>query len=244
MNKRFVLMILLCSAVCYAPDPNKLDSVYEKKDMCRPCEIGEYFSLFFSLKYSFFWNSSIEKAFLGAAKEGNIKEVRAIVCRSIDSLCCNRGRSIRNDWNNMNQEGLKIAIEEGNFEIAKFLLINCRIRDDESDYDKVPVANDYKISIIDKLIENEHKYKDPVALAKIMKQRGVVPYFSKEKYRNYVFSSSDYEGEFIESKHLKAGSKSEIVQYYLKECGDDIEKKKKEIEEKLKKQAKKDSKKS
>ena len=219
MKNRLVLMILLCSDMCYSLESNELDSVYEKEnDLRGPCICTEYFWSWFNPAFYGSSKKSVKKAFFSAVKEGNIKVVRSIIFSSIDSIryndtdwsvmewnniktiiriiCCRPIDSIRyNDtggssviyWNNMKKEALKIAIEEGKPDIVKLLLMNCKISD-----------GDYKISIIDKLIENEHKHKDPVALAKIMKQRGVVPYFAEEKYTNYSLCRSAYMGEFIE----------------------------------------------
>ncbi len=220
MNSRLVLMILLCSTV------GNVVGLDEKPDQCRPCEWGEYFLSWFNPSYYFWHESNVREIFSCAVKENNTKAVRAVIC------CAMGHEYILNSffWYSMKKKGLEVAIKEGHSEIVEFL-----VRDGT-------VSND-GIFFIDKLIENEHKHKDPMALAKVMEKCGVLPYFAdKGQWFNTFGQLVKSKGKFVKSKYLESGSKSEIVQYYLKTCEDDIEKKKKEIEKKLKEQAAREAK--
>ncbi len=102
MKNRLVLMILLCSDMCYSLESNELDSVYEKEnDLRGPCICTEYFWSWFNPAFYGSSKKSVKKAFFSAVKEGNIKVVRSIIFSSIDSIRYNDTDWSVMEWNNI-----------------------------------------------------------------------------------------------------------------------------------------------
>ncbi len=198
MNNRLVLMILLCSSM------GNVVGLDEKEDLCSPCCSGEYCLKYLNLSFYTTSKNEVEAMFVDAVLENNLKEVRHTFCWFMGN---------NDDYHFIKKQALEIAIEEGYSKIVEFIVRNIKFN---NFYDG--------IFFIDKLIENEHKHKNSVNLAKVMEKCGVLPYRIR------------CDGKFTQSKYLKYDSDSEIVQYIMKKNtkNDMQKKKKKEIEKKLK----------
>ncbi len=177
MNKRLVLIILLCSAI------GNVVGLDEKEDQCRPCDSGESFLRYLNLSFYITSTNKVKTMFIGAVLENNLEVVR-------DTFCWFMGNN--DDYHSINKQALEIAIEEGYSEIVEFIVRSVKF---EGFYDG--------IFFIDKLIENEHKHKNPVDLVKVMEKCGVLPYRIR------------CDGKLMQSKYLEHKSKSKVVQYVM-----------------------------
>ncbi len=190
MNNRLALMILLYSAVCYAPDSNKFDNVYEEQDdLCGPCTWTEYFlGIMYLDNCQQYYNVSI-KEFKSAIKERDIKKARIVICRR------------RNYLNpTLMKKYLKKSIKKG---LPKFieLLVRNGAMSNKCD----------EIEIIDLFIKHQDKYKNPDDLLKqVFFKNGFGLKFLKIVKSNNTYNEQEKELVQAMEKHSKKYMQKEI----------------------------------